>query len=73
MYICNGILFNHESKRRGENFITQKIILFAKQYNDSKKGFLKVGNLNSKRDWGDAEDYIYAMWLMLQQKNQEII
>ena len=68
MYICNGILFNHESKRRGENFITQKIILFAKQYNDNKKGFLKVGNLNSKRDWGDAEDYIYAMWLMLQQK-----
>jgi GDPmannose 4,6-dehydratase len=67
MYICNGILFNHESKRRGENFITQKIILFAKQYKDSKKGFLKVGNLNSKRDWGDAEDYVYAMWLMLQQ------
>ena len=68
MYICNGILFNHESKRRGENFITQKIILFAKQYNNTKKGSLKVGNLNSKRDWGDAEDYVYAMWLMLQQK-----
>ena len=71
MFICNGILFNHESIRRGENFITQKIILFAKKYQKDRKGIMKVGNLNAKRDWGDAEDYVIAMWLMLQKKNPD--
>ncbi len=71
MFICNGILFNHESKRRGENFITQKIILFAKKYQKDRKGVLKVGNLDAKRDWGDAEEYVIAMWLMLQKKNPD--
>ena len=69
MFICNGILFNHESKRRGENFLTQKIVLFAKKYKYNNIGTLKVGNLNAERDWGDAEEYVQAMWLMLQQKN----
>lgn len=71
LFICNGILFNHESKRRGENFVTQKIISFAKKYRDERKGVLRIGNLNAKRDWGDAEDYVYAMWLMLQQKKPQ--
>ena len=69
IYACNGILFNHESPVRGETFVTQKII---KGLIDIKKGKQKkifLGNLYAKRDWGHAEDYVKAMWLMLQQKN----
>lgn len=71
MFICNGILFNHESKRRGENFLTQKIVLFAKKFKNNNTITLKVGNLNAERDWGDAEEYVQAMWLMLQQKKPD--
>ena len=68
IYACNGILFNHESPVRGETFVTQKIV---KGLCDIKKKKLKkiyLGNLYAKRDWGHAEDYIYAMWKMLQMK-----
>tara|TARA_Y100000591_G_scaffold333349_1_gene376126 strand:+ start:8511 stop:9524 length:1014 start_codon:yes stop_codon:yes gene_type:complete len=66
LFACNGILFNHESERRGDNFVTQKIINFIKH---RKKGsVLLLGNLYAKRDWGHAKDYIKAMWLMLQHK-----
>ena len=73
MFICNGILFNHEGERRGETFVTRKITkAFSKiklhldtQY--TKFETLKLGNLYSKRDWGYAKDYVYGMWLMLQQ------
>mgnify|MGYP003343029896 CR=1 FL=1 len=63
LYICNGILFNHESERRGDFFVTRKIV---KGITDNKKWPLHLGNLNAKRDWGHAEDYVYGMWLMLQ-------
>ena len=68
LYACNGILFNHESPQRGETFVTQKIIraLINIKKNNQKK--LYLGNLYAKRDWGHAEDYVQAMWLMLQQK-----
>jgi len=77
-FACSGILFNHESPRRGDNFVTKKIINFVKvikdlQINNNYKNsmcqshILKLGNLNSKRDWGHAKDYVYGMWLMLQQ------
>lgn len=62
MWIARGILFNHESPRRGENFVTQKIVQGA-----VKNKTLHLGNLDAKRDWGHAEDYVEAMWLMLQQ------
>ena len=66
LFACNGILFNHESERRGDNFVTQKIINFIKH---RKKGsVLLLGNLYAKRDWGHAKDYVKAMWLMLQHK-----
>lgn len=67
MYTCNGILFNHESPLRGENFVTRKITLGVAKYNKEKSGILHLGNLDSKRDWGFAKDYVEAMWLMLQQ------
>ena len=68
IYACNGILFNHESPVRGETFVTQKIIqgLVSVKFNKIKKFYL--GNIYAKRDWGHAEDYVKAMWLMLQQK-----
>lgn len=68
IFACNGILFNHESPQRGDTFVTQKIIkaLIKIKKNQQKK--LYLGNLYSKRDWGHAEDYVEAMWLMLQQK-----
>jgi GDPmannose 4,6-dehydratase len=71
IYACNGILFNHESPVRGETFVTQKIIkaLINIKYKKQKK--LYLGNLYAKRDWGHAEDYVYAMWLMLQQKKPQ--
>ncbi|MDB0018057.1 GDP-mannose 4,6-dehydratase [Planktomarina temperata] len=68
LYACNGILFNHESPRRGDTFVTKKIAIgVAKTISDP--GFvLRLGNLDAKRDWGHAKDYVEAMWLMLQQK-----
>ena len=67
MFACNGILFNHESERRGEDFITRKVTTsIAKIYADSSFT-LEIGNMDAKRDWGHAKDYVYGMWLMLQQ------
>ncbi|MCB0378289.1 MAG: GDP-mannose 4,6-dehydratase [Bdellovibrionales bacterium] len=67
MFCCNGILFNHESPRRGENFVTRKITLGAAAIKLGLQSHLALGNLEAKRDWGYAKDYVEAMWLMLQQ------
>lgn len=67
MFACNGILFNHESFRRGENFVTRKITLAAAKISLGLQKKLQLGNLSAKRDWGHAKDYVEAMWLMLQQ------
>ena len=67
MFACNGILFNHESPRRGETFVTRKITLAAAKIALKKQEVLYLGNLNSKRDWGHAKDYVFGMYLMLQQ------
>lgn len=67
MFCCSGILFNHESERRGETFVTRKITLAASRIAQGKQEKLLLGNLNSLRDWGYAKDYVMAMWLMLQQ------
>ena len=67
MFCCNGILFNHESERRGENFVTRKITLAASRIAQGYQDKLYLGNLNSLRDWGYAKDYIECMWLILQQ------
>ena len=67
MYCCNGILFNHESERRGETFVTRKITLAAARIAQGYQDKLYLGNLNSLRDWGYAKDYIECMWLILQQ------
>lgn len=66
MFTVNGILFNHESPRRGETFVTHKIIKAVKNIIDKKQDILYLGNINSLRDWGHAKDYVYGMWLMLQ-------
>ncbi len=66
MFACNGILFNHESPRRGENFVTRKITLAIANILAGKQDKLSLGNMNAKRDWGFAGDYIKGMWLMLQ-------
>lgn len=68
MYVCSGILFNHESPRRGINFVTNKTVLEAVKIKLGISDKLVLGNLHSKRDWGHAKDYVEAMWLMLQQK-----
>ncbi len=68
---CNGILFNHESPRRGTAFVTKKIISGLCKIKEKKKGKLLLGNLNSKRDWGHAKDYCFAMWKILQQKKPD--
>jgi GDPmannose 4,6-dehydratase len=68
MYITSGILFNHESPRRGINFVTNKTVLEAVKIKLGLSKQLTLGNLHSKRDWGHAKDYVEAMWLMLQQK-----
>ena len=68
IFACNGILFNHESPRRGETFVTQKIVQGLCKIKKKKQKTLYLGNLYSKRDWGHARDYVEAMWLMLQQK-----
>jgi len=67
MFICNGILFNHESPRRGENFVSRKITQSLARIRHGLQEKLILGNLNAKRDWGYAKDYVEAMWLMLQQ------
>jgi len=67
MFVCNGILFNHESPRRGENFVTRKITLSVAKILAGKQESLHLGNLNAKRDWGYAPEYVESMWLMLQQ------
>ncbi len=67
MYACSGILFNHESPRRGENFVTRKITLSLANILNGKQEKLYLGNLDARRDWGHARDYVYGMWLMLQQ------
>ena len=66
MFACNGILFNHESERRGEEFVTRKITLAAARIAQGLQDHLELGNLNSLRDWGYAKDYVECMWLMLQ-------
>ena len=71
LYACNGILFNHESPVRGETFVTQKIIQGLINIKNNKQQKLYLGNLYAKRDWGHAEDYVKAMWLMLQQKKPQ--
>ena len=71
MYACNGILFNHESPRRGETFVTQKIVQALCKIKYGKQKTLFLGNLYSKRDWGHAREYVEAMWLMLKQKTPE--
>lgn len=71
MYACNGILFNHESPIRGETFVTRKITRAASKIALGLEDKLFLGNLNAKRDWGHAQDYVEAMWLMLQQDKPE--
>jgi GDPmannose 4,6-dehydratase len=66
MFAVNGILFNHESERRGENFVTRKITLGVARIAQGKQDKILLGNLNAKRDWGYAKDYVECMWLMLQ-------
>lgn len=67
MYTANGILFNHESERRGENFVTRKITLAAARISEGLQDKLYLGNLDARRDWGYARDYVECMWLILQQ------
>ena len=71
MFAANGILFNHESERRGENFVTRKITRAAGRIAEGIQDHLELGNLDSKRDWGYARDYVECMWLMLQQEEPE--
>ena len=71
MFAVNGILFNHESERRGENFVTRKITLAAGRIAEGLQDYLELGNLDSLRDWGYAKDYVECMWLMLQQDKPE--
>ena len=71
MFCCSGILFNHESERRGETFVTRKITLAAARIAQGKQDKLYLGNLSSLRDWGYAKDYIECMWLILQQEKPE--
>lgn len=71
MYACNGILFNHESPRRGETFVTRKITMAVAAIAKGKQECLYLGNLNAQRDWGHAKDYVEAMWRMLQQEQPE--
>lgn len=71
MYACSGILFNHESERRGKEFVTRKITDAAARIAAGKQECLELGNMDAKRDWGHAQDYVYAMWLMLQQDSAD--
>jgi len=71
MFAVNGILFNHESPRRGDNFVTSKITRSVAKIHLKQREVLELGSLDSKRDWGHARDYIEAMWLMLQHDTPE--
>jgi len=71
LFACNGILFNHESPRRGETFVTKKITHGAARIKEGKQDFLVLGNLDSKRDWGYAPEYVEGMWKMLQQEKPD--
>ena len=71
MYCCSGILFNHESERRGETFVTRKVTLAAARIAQGKQNILYLGNLDSLRDWGYAKDYVECMWLILQHDKPE--
>ena len=71
IFACNGILFNHESPARGETFVTKKIVMALCRIKLGKQKKLFLGNLNAKRDWGHAKDYVEAMWKMLQKKNPQ--
>jgi GDPmannose 4,6-dehydratase len=71
MYCCSGILFNHESERRGETFVTRKITLAAARISQGLQDCLYLGNMDSLRDWGYAKDYVECMWLILQQDKPE--
>ena len=71
MFISNGILFNHESPRRGSNFVTSKIVNGAIAIVRGKEKKLRLGNLEARRDWGHAKDYVRAMWMMLQQNKSD--
>ena len=71
MFACNGILFNHESPRRGETFVTRKIVLGLRDIQLGKSDVLRLGNLNALRDWGHAKDFVRAMWLMMQQNTPD--
>jgi GDPmannose 4,6-dehydratase len=71
MFACNGILFNHESPRRGETFVTKKVTIALSKIKLGLQKKLLVGNLDAKRDWGHAKDYVEAQWLMLQQKKPD--
>jgi len=71
MFAVNGILFNHESERRGEDFVTRKITLAAGRIAEGLQDHLELGNMNSLRDWGYAKDYVVCMWLMLQQEKPD--
>jgi len=71
LFVCNGILYNHESPRRGENFVTRKIARAAARIARKLDDALVLGNLESQRDWGRAHDYVEAMWLMVQHKTAD--
>lgn len=71
IFACNGILFNHESERRGEDFVTRKITLGAARIAEGLQDYIELGNLDSARDWGYAKDYVECMWLMLQQEKPD--
>ncbi|MBE8189770.1 MAG: GDP-mannose 4,6-dehydratase [Candidatus Thioglobus sp.] len=71
LFACNGILFNHESPRRGQTFVTKKITQAVARIHQGRQKVLKLGNLNAKRDWGHAKDFVFAQWLMLQQNQPQ--
>jgi len=71
LFACSGILFNHESERRGEEFVTRKITKAVARIKNGMQDVLELGNLDAKRDWGHSKDYVQAMWLMLQQEEPD--
>ena len=71
MYACAGILFNHESERRGKEFVTRKITYSVARIKKGIQDHVELGNLDAKRDWGHSKDYVKAMWLMLQQEQAD--
>ena len=71
MYACSGILFNHESERRGKEFVTRKITDAVARIKQGLQEYVELGNMDSKRDWGHSKDYVRAMWLMLQQEEPD--